>query len=134
MAYTVKDIQNAVISADTTTASTTFINLITVNVEIDDTDDVVYLHFSGAVSNTAMDNAVTFRAAEGGSPHGEEQTTYCVTQDQAFTISMCRPITGLTPGIHALNLEWKTAGGIAQIRPISAPGEAGVLKVEVVAR
>lgn len=107
----------AEISADTTTASTTFVDLISQAVTT--TGGNLLIYFTCASSNTNNNTDITFRiTVDGTSKRGTQVriTPAGVTQ----SCSIITKVTGLSAAAHTVKIQWLTSANTARVRPVAA--------------
>ena len=122
----------AKISIDTTTTSTTWVDLISQAVTIT-ASGILIIHLTAAVSNSAVNKSVQFRVTVDGVSQGGfgiELKSAGVSCSGAIVVR----VTGLSTGTHTIKARWQTSSGTAQIRPVGAPDtESANLLIEEVA-
>jgi hypothetical protein len=122
----------AKISVDTTTTSTTWVDLISQAVTIT-ASGILIIHLTAAVSNSAVNKAVQFRVTVDGVSQGGfgiELKSAGVSCSGAIVVR----VTGLSAGAHTVKARWQTSAGTAQIRPVGAPDtESANMLIEEVA-
>ena len=108
--------QFAEISADTTTNSTSFVDLLTLTFNTFGGDLDIEFDMSASATTTTMRQAVARVLLDGTSKKG------CGTQASDYTNSAMIKVkvTGVSPGSHTVKAQWKTDGGTIQIRPVAA--------------
>jgi len=111
----------APISSDTTTTSSTFVDLITQAITIT-SGGILLINVSASVSNSSVNKAATFRitidgVTKGG--FGVELKSADVPCSGAYVAR----VTGLAVGARTVKVQWKTTTGTMQIRPITHPDD-----------
>jgi hypothetical protein len=117
---TLKQTAFAEIAVDTTTTSTSFVDLLTISFTIT-ASSIVLISFTASVSNTPSSTRnQDFRITiDGVAKRGAR--AICTTGSSATCAAIVLRVTGLAAGARSIKVQWKTSASTAQIRPVAAP-------------
>jgi hypothetical protein len=105
---------------DTSTNSTAFVDLLTLNISIGEGDKLL-LHATASGINSSSGGITTYRiTVDGVSKRG---AAYRASGSYAQCMSMLTLISGLSEGNHVVKLQWKVTQGTASIRPVGYPDQ-----------
>lgn len=108
---------NAAVVADTTTSSTGFVDLLTINVTtLAGTKLVIRASF--ACANSVTGSGIYFRITTDGVSRGGACTRYGGAPGSSGALNYLE--TALAAGAHVIRLQWRVDGGQGRIRPVVA--------------
>jgi uncharacterized membrane protein len=112
--------QFAEVTANTTTASTTFVDLLTVTLTTT-AGSALLINFGSSSSNTTASRTNAFRVTvDGVAKRGA--AARITTVSEAAGAVIVQKVTGLAAGSHTVKVQWRvTSSSTAQIRPVASP-------------
>lgn len=106
----------AEISANTTTTSAVFVDLISQVVTTTGGDLLIYFTVSASANTNGRD--IAFRVTvDGISKRGTQ--IYAKDGGHSSSASIITKVTGLAATSHTVKIQWQTSGGTAQILPVT---------------
>jgi hypothetical protein len=122
------------VSVDTTTTSTTFVDLITQNITIS-TNGIVLVWFSCGASNSGNNNQVIFQVTIDGVAKRGAATVAASGATDTGSAAIVLRVTGLTAGTRTVKIQWRVSAGTGRVRPATSPDteHASLLLAEVTA-
>lgn len=118
------------ISADTTTTSATYVDLLSATVQV--TSGVLLIHFSAAISNSGANNNMVWQLlVDGAATRGGGGRNGATSTQIQYALIYKK--TGLSVGSHTVKIQWSTpGGGTMQCRPVTTVNEHASLLVQEV--
>jgi len=110
--------QQLSLSDDTTTSSTSMIDLMTINLSTMGGDLLIY--FNSCSSNTKANTSNYFQIVLDSTVYQSGAVNYANTP--AVNINLFTKITGLAADKYTVKVQWYTSANVGQIRPIAASG------------
>jgi hypothetical protein len=111
----------AVLTVDTGTNQTSFQDLLTITLTTQGTILIVMADASGKNTNN---NVLSFiRITVDGNSYGGAQIISA--GGIGSSASICRRISGLTPGSHTIKLQYRAAANTININPVTLPDQDG---------
>jgi hypothetical protein len=107
------------ITVDTNTASTSYVDLLTVNITTS-TNEVVLCEF-GSVSLNATGQTL-YRLTVDGTTYQSAATRLGAGATTICPLTLIDRITGLSAGDHVIKIQWEVTAGTAYIRPVAQVG------------
>jgi hypothetical protein len=126
----------AEVTANTTTTSGVFVDLITlVYTKISATSNLHILGHTSSSNSSILGQQVFNRiTVDAVAIRGCEQVVGLLGANQAQSGAVNVRVSGLAAGARTIKMQWRTSGGTAQIRPVAAPDQESasitVLEVE----
>jgi hypothetical protein len=118
------------LNTDSTTTSTTFVNLITQSITIQEGSYLLIRSSFSTSDSTSSGNINAFRITVDGVSYAEGGAEIWTPSSQSGAI-VCKvgPMTG---GAHIINLDWHTASGnTLRCRPLTQPEQASIVTTEI---
>lgn len=108
----------AEITANTTTSSLTFVDLLTQSITTTGGDLLIY--FTVSASNTTVNRSISFRiTVDAVSKRGTN--IFSPSANTAASASIAIKVTGLSASTHTVKVQWLTSANTARIDPAGAP-------------
>lgn len=108
----------AEISADTTTTSATFVDLISQSITT--TGGNLIIQFTTSASNTNIGKLITFRiTVDAVAKRGTQINPGAPNAAESAAINI--KVIGLSAGVHTIAIQWKRDANTARIAPVTAP-------------
>lgn len=110
------------ITANTTTTSLTFVNMLTVNIDLA-IDGYLLLDFSCSVSNTSNNQTMFFRIQVDAVNTRGTATRVASGAGNPQVVGLTYRTGLLAAGTKTVTVQWRTTGGTVQVRPVAAPDQ-----------
>lgn len=122
---------SAKLAVDISTTSTSFVDMLTLNMSTQTANSTLKITSCGAYMNTNNGKVTAIRLVLDGASLGGHQV-YCTNAASANPFSFSAVVTGVTIGAHTVKIQWQTAANTIQCRPASIGGdlESAVLIVQ----
>jgi hypothetical protein len=110
------------ITANTTTTSLTFVDLLSTSITISNQSRIL-ISFTGSMSNASNNQTHFFRVLVNGATitGGGTGTRIASGAGNPQVIALHAQTAALAAGTYTIALQWRTTGGTVQCRPIAAP-------------
>jgi hypothetical protein len=123
--------QYSALAVDTSTTSTSFVDLMSLTLATDSNRTITY--FSAAGNNATSATALRFQLLiDGVVTRG--CNTRCVSSGNGGTVSLVYYSSVLTPGSHTFKIQWSVSAGTGTINASTGTSDNAVLLVEEVNR
>jgi hypothetical protein len=106
------------LAVDTTTTSVTFVDLLSLTINVTNENSTLIISSCGSVSNTNNAKLIQVRITVDGTSQGG-QSLNAISSAIANPFSLVCRSAGISSGSHTVKLQWLTGANTAQCRPVS---------------